>query len=112
LVEVYPDGLVRYTSRFFTEYEGIYEKNIGSAKTQEIITDFKTYRVDTCRDKYDAYVQDLPGIIYTFNFGSKKKRISHAEFGPGFLKSMADKIDKIGIPDKSWTKVGEVKQPR
>ncbi|WP_276134652.1 DUF6438 domain-containing protein [Polluticoccus soli] len=112
LIELYPDGLVRYTSRNFTEYEGVYEKNIGAQKTQEIITDFKNYRVDTCRNNYEAYIQDLPGIIYTFKFGTTEKRITHADFGPGYLKTMADKIDKIGLPDKSWKKTGEVKQPK
>lgn len=112
LIELYPDGLVRYTSRHFTEYEGIFEKNIGAEKTQAIITEFKNYKVDTCRDMYDAYIQDLPGITYTLKFGTIEKRILHAEFGPGFLKTMADKIDKIGLPDKSWKKTGEVKQPK
>ena len=111
LIELYPDGLVRYTSRNFTEYEGIYEKNVGEAKTQEIITDFKNYRVDTCKDKYEAYVQDLPGIIYKFRYGNIEKRIGNAEFGPDFLKTMANKIDKIGLPDNTWKKVGDVKQP-
>lgn len=112
LIELYPDGLVRYTSRYFTEYEGIYEKNVGAAKTQEIITSLKNYKADTCKDKYEAYVQDLPGIIYTLKYGATEKKIRNAEFGPGFLKTVATQIDKIGLPDNTWKKTGEVKQPK
>jgi hypothetical protein len=109
LVELFPDGKVRYTSHSFTEYEGIYEKNMGSAKTQEIIAEFKKLRVDTCKEDYDALIQDLPGLVYHFKFGSKEKKVYNANFGPTYFKTMADKIDQFGLPDKTWKKVGEVK---
>ena len=109
LIELFPDGKVRYTSRSFTEYEGIYEKNVGSAKTLEIIGEFKKLRVDTCSDNYESLIQDLPGLVYYFKFGEKEKRIYNANFGPTYFRVMADKIDQFGLPDNTWKKVGEVK---
>ena len=106
IVEVYKNGLVRYTSRHFTEYEGIYEKNVGTEKTAAVLKKFDEYRVDTCKDEYPQMIADLPGIIYHINYADKKeKSIYQAHFGPSFLKDLADKIDGISKVDDGWKKV-------
>lgn len=106
-IELYPDGLVRYHGQMFTTYEGTYEKNIGTAKTNAIFASFKKYQVDTCREDYNKYIQDLSNINYRFKFGSKEVKILHADFGPAYFKEMATKIDAVGQPDKSWKKTAD-----
>lgn len=106
VVEVYKDGLVRFTSRHFTEYEGMYEKNIGVANATALLKEFDTHRVDTCQDEYPQMIADLPGLIYEIKYaGNKEKRIHQAHFGPVFLKDLADKIDKVSKVDYTWKKV-------
>ena len=92
-VEVYDNGLVRYTGRLFVPDSGVYEKNIGAAKAQQLFSKFKEYRIDTLASNYDMQVADLPGVNYTFNYGGKTKEVSNAHFGPAFLRTLAKEVD-------------------
>jgi hypothetical protein len=94
-VEVYKNGLVRYTGRLFVPDSGIYEKNIGTAKAQELLNRFNEYRVDTLKASYDLQIADLPGINYTFKYDKTTKQVNNGHFGPLFLRSLASEVDEV-----------------
>lgn len=112
-VEVYDNGLVRYTGIHFVSDTGIYEKNIGSAEAAKILNQFSVNRVDTLQNAYKANIADLPGINYVFQYGNTTKQVSRAEFGPTFLRELAGQVDKLvkngpSDPpevDRTWKKV-------
>jgi hypothetical protein len=106
-VEIYNTGLIRYTSRMFTEHEGVYEKNVGAAQTQSLLSQYSQNRIDTCSDRYESYIQDLPGIIYVFKYGKTTKKIMNAEFGPEYLKKLSLKVDELAKVDNTWKKVAD-----
>lgn len=106
-VEVYNTGLVRYTSRMFTEYEGVYEKNVGATHAQSLLSQFSQNRIDTCSERYDSYIQDLPGIIYVFKYGKTTKKIMNAEFGPDYLQKLSKQVDELAKVDNTWKKIAD-----
>jgi len=111
VVEVYKDGMVRYTSVHYTEYEGVYEKNLGAEKTMEVLKQFDEYRVDTCQNEYPQIIADLPGIINYIKYANgNKKHIYQAHFGPDFLKTLARNIDSISQVNTSWKKVKDIEK--
>jgi len=113
-VEIYKDGLVRYTGNLFTD-TGIYEKNIGVGQAQHILDEFTDKRVDTLQKEYRVRISDLPGINYTFKYDGTTKEVRNATFGPLFLRELAAKIDLLvkqhpeDVPkmDNSWRKVSD-----
>lgn len=109
-IEVYNDGLVRYTGRRNVKDSGIYEKNIGEAKAAALLQDFNTYRVDTCKESYQILISDLPGLNYTIQYNGKTKNIRNASFGPNFLKILAKNIDDAIAVDATWKKIPSAKQ--
>ncbi len=110
MVELYSTGLVRYTSRMFTEHEGVFEKNVGAEKTQSLMDQFSKNRVDTCSENYNALIQDLPGIVYTFKYGKTTQKIYNANFGPDYLNKLSKKVDELAQIDNTWKKVAD--QPK
>jgi hypothetical protein len=110
-VEVYSDGLVRYSSQMFTEYEGVYEKNVGAAKAQAVLSLYSKNRVDTCQGDYKNIIPDIPGLVYEFKYGKTTKKIYNAHFGPEFLQTNAGKVDEIAKVDNTWKKVADQKKP-
>lgn len=110
-IEVYKDGLVRYTGIRFTQDSGIYEKNMGAAKAAELLGMFATYRVDTCKENYENIIPDLPGLTYQLRINGKDKTIRNASFGPEFLPFIAKKWDSEIQVDNSWKKISETHKP-
>ena len=94
-VEVYENGLVRYTGMRFVQDSGIYEKNIGAAKAAEVLGSFTKYRVDTLQKEYKSLIADVPGINFTFTYGKTTKDVKNAHFGPMFLKALATEVDEL-----------------
>jgi hypothetical protein len=109
-IELSKDGAVTYTGKRNTKYAGTYVSNIGASKVAAIFKEFETYRVDTCQDTYKMMVADLPGITYEIKMGSKTKKIRNANFGPAFLTSFAEDIDKAVTVDDTWKKTAEPKK--
>lgn len=107
-VEIFRNGIVRYTGRQFTEYTGVYEREIEPKQAQQLMKEFTTYRVDTCKDVYDNMIADLPGLIYDFTISGKEKQIANAHFGPKYLEAMGKKIDAVAKPGIGWKKVGDL----
>ncbi len=107
MVEIYKNGLVRYTGRKFVKYEGVYERNIGSKKAQSLLKEFSKYRVDTCKDMYESNIADMPGLMFQFTINGKNKEIVNGHFGPQFLEELAGKLDKEKAiqPTSTWKKV-------
>lgn len=107
-VELFKNGRLLYTGMRFVKDSGAYEKNIGAAAAQRIFDEFRKYRVDTCSEQYDMPVADLPGIYYTYTINGEERKIVNANFGPAFLKLLAQKMDEIGYTDidhSKWKKV-------
>lgn len=105
-IEINKDGNVTYTAMRFNADSGIYKKNIGTTKAMNVITAFKTYRVDTCREMYENRIPDIPGIIFTIKYSNRTQTIHNAHFGPQFLKTLAEQMDNAGKKsDNSWKKV-------
>ncbi len=74
-------------------------------KAMEMINQFYTYRVDTCKDVYDNRIQDVPGIVFTIQYKDTIKTIRNANFGPRFLPLLAKDMDAIGKKaDDTWVK--------
>ena len=109
MVEIYKNGLVRYTGRQFTEYTGVYERNLGSKKVAPLLKEFASYRVDTCKELYENNIPDLPGLIYNFKIDGKETKIYNAGFGPKYLDYLGMQVDKLVKPTKSWKKVRDLK---
>jgi len=111
-IEVYKEGLVRYTGLLFTD-TGIYEKNIGTAQAQEILNEFNKKRVDTLQKEYRVTISDIPGVNYTFRYGNTVKEVRYANFGPVFLRELAEEVDRLvkespgDIPkmDNTWKRI-------
>ncbi len=106
-VEVYDNGLVRYNGKQFTEYSGIYEKNLGAAQAKAVLNDFAKYRVDTCKNLYENRITDVPGIYFTITINGKQKEIANAHFGPHFFNKLATEVDSFAKVDASWKKVAD-----
>ncbi len=109
-IEVKGDGTATYTAIRFNPDTGVYTKNIGAAKAKEIIDQVKLYRVDTCSNFYENRIQDLPGLIFTIQYRDSTKNIRGANFGPGFLKAIANTLDEAAKKtDDSWKRVDKPK---
>lgn len=93
-IKVDKNGVVTYTGIRFTEDSGVFEKKIGKTKAEEILNHFKNAQVDTCKDRYESRIQDLPGVIMTIQYPSRSKRIINAHFGPPILKGLTNVVDK------------------
>jgi hypothetical protein len=110
-VEVYKTGLVRYTGMRFVQDSGLYEKNIGAAKAQQVLNRFNEYRIDTLKNEYPLLVSDLPGINYTFRYGNVTKKVMNSHYGPWFMKDLAKEVDELvkvdGVLklDRNWKRV-------
>ncbi len=112
-IEIYKDGLVRYTGRRFAKPDGTYEKNVGAETAGKILKEAAGYRVDTCKDAYDMLITDVPGIHIDVQYGSEEKHIRNANFGPDFLKRIALEMDASFKPAEDnttgWKKTAEYK---
>lgn len=103
MIELSAAGMATYTGIRFVEDSGVYTKNIGAAKSMEIINELIKYRVDTCRRFYESRIEDLPGIYYIITYKDSVKKISNANWGPGYFKEIARKMDDIAKkPDATW----------
>ncbi len=107
IIELYKNGLVRYTGRGFVDMMGIYEKQYPQPTVQTVFDAFDEKRVDTTQDVYDLTIADLPGIYYTIEYGSRTKKINNAHFGPVFLRDLANLVDSTIKVDRSWTKISD-----
>ena len=108
MIEINNSGVVTYTAIRFCEDTGVFKKDIGASKAREIIDQFTTYKVDTCKDIYESRIQDVPGMVMTIKYKTTTKIIRDANFGPFFLQRLAEAIDAVGKKtDDTWKKVGD-----
>jgi hypothetical protein len=107
-IEIYSNGLARYSGYFFVIDSGVYEKNIGTATISKLFKQFDTYRVDTCQKNYDQKIADMPGLYYVITYKGKTLQINNAHFGPPFLMDLAKEIDAAIKVDKTWKKTAKV----
>ena len=113
-LEIYSDGLVRYTGIQFTD-TGIYEKNIGAERAKKLLDKFSAKKIDTLQKEYKMNVADLPGLNFTFRYNNTVKEVRNAEFGPVFLREAALEIDQLvkeNIGDRpkmdnTWKKISD-----
>lgn len=107
IVEIANDGIATYSAIRFNDDSGIFKKDIGKAKAQELLNEVNSYQPDTCKDEYDTRVADLPGINLQIKYTNKTKKIMNAKDGPAFLRLLANHIDAAGkkTDNTGWTKV-------
>lgn len=104
-IELNSSGIATYTGIRFVEDSGVYTKNIGTAKSMEIIGQLITYHVDTCRRMYESRITDVPDVYYTITYKDSVKKIFNANWGPIYLREIAQQMDEIGkVHDNSWKK--------
>jgi len=109
-IKVWPNGTVQYFGKSFVPATGLYEKQFDPADVKGLFAGFEQNRVDTCRERYEMRVQDLPGLIIEFSFKGEKKRILNASFGPYFLRQLAENADKLLPVDASWKHLSATEQ--
>jgi hypothetical protein len=107
-LEIFANGKVIYTGRRFAEPQGTWEKMMGEAKVKGILAQAAAYRIDTCQESYRVNISDVPAVNYTYTVDGAERKIANANFGPSFLTTLAEQIDKaIGKPDAGWKKTAE-----
>lgn len=110
-IEVYKDGLIRFTGFNNVADSGVYEKKIDPKKAQVLLKEISDYRVDTLQKSYKVLITDFPGIYYNFKYGKISQQVINAHYGPVFLKSLANEIDELVKTngelklDNSWKKI-------
>jgi len=106
-IEVNKNGIATYTATRFNLDTGVFTKNIGVTKAMGIINQFNIYKVDTCKDRYDSRVPDLPGTILTIKYDSTTKTILDASAGPPILAKLRAMMDSLITKklDDTWQKI-------
>ena len=110
-IKIDRNGLLTYTGYRFVDDTGVYQKNINKAVAIKILDEYSNYRIDTCQELYENRIPDLPQLYYTINYPKKAvKKIYCANWGPKYLTTMADKMDKVGKKTDSigWKRLGNV----
>ena len=102
-VEVKSDGNAGFHGIRFTAHDGVWEKKLSPAACQQLLRKFEVARVDTCADKYEVLVTDLPSVNYVFRYADgSAKNIQDASYGPYFLKMLAQEVDALVQVDDTW----------
>ncbi len=102
------NGMVEYNGTRNTEPLGVYQKNIGTAKAQNLLGRFMAYRADTCSATYHSRVADLPGLSFTLTQNGKQQLIGNANVGPRFLVELSESMDSLVNVDNTWKKIRDV----
>lgn len=102
-IEVFENGLLRYTGKDFVEKKGVFEKKISAAEAIGFLKDFNTLKPDTLHHMYETRIADLPGIYYFINYPDSVKRVMNADAGPRILIDWAKKFDEFAKIDDTWT---------
>lgn len=108
-IEVFKNGLLRYTGKQYVPNIGVFEKTISSNKTQDFLNNFNTLQPDTLHYQYETLVADLPGFYFFISYPDSVKKVINADSGPYILKEWALQFDEFATADSSWKKVSEVK---
>ncbi len=104
IIELNKNGSVIYTAYRNTADSGVFEKNIGEKRADEIFNQAVTTKIDTCRNEYIMRVTDLPGLIFTIKYADSTKIINNANFGPAVLRELSETLDGITGKkvDETW----------
>jgi hypothetical protein len=107
-IEINKNGTVTYTGRSSVQDTGVFTKKISEKKAAEVLETFSRYRVDTCKELYENRIPDLSGINYEIKYPDKLKKIYCANWGPAFLKQLAQTVDSAGnkTDNAGWKKIG------
>lgn len=104
-ITINSSGLAEYSGIRNTTPLGLYQKNIGTARAQEMLRQFMENRADTCSTLYTARIADIPGLYYTLVINGKTKMINNAHFGPRYLVDLSEEMDELGKVDNTWKKI-------
>ncbi|MEI8279819.1 MAG: DUF6438 domain-containing protein [Bacteroidota bacterium] len=110
-IELHANGKVIYTGRQFVKHMGVYEKNIGKKTIAKLFAAFSKYQIDTCQNEYSSNLMDGAGMYYIIDYGSNKKEIQKAHFGPAKLEELAQLIDKTIQVNNKWKKTASIEAP-
>ncbi len=102
-LELYDNGMARYSGYRFTDHQGVYEIGIGQMQANNLLTKLAAYRPDTCQSDYEVLISDIPGVNYRIEFSNQEvKEIRNGHFGPAFLVEFAKSLDDVLQVDDSW----------
>jgi len=104
-IEIFDNGLIRYTGKQFVDKPGTYEKQVNSQETMKIINEVASYRPDTCADNYHPMLTDVPHMHFFISYKDGVKKIVNADAGPYFFKELAKMFDEYKNIDNSWKKI-------
>ncbi len=93
--ELNRSGLATYTGIAFIPDSGTYTKNLGSAFAKKMLDMFGSFRLDTCKDRYENRVVDAPGLEVVVHYGSKTKTIDNAHYGPVIVRRVGIIMDSV-----------------
>ncbi|MCC6186927.1 MAG: hypothetical protein IT256_07230 [Chitinophagaceae bacterium] len=103
-IEVFENGLIRYTGKDFVAKIGNYEKMIPAVNAIGFLKEFNTLQPDTLHYMYETKIADLPGIYYFITYPDSVKRVINADAGPRILRDWALKFDSLSKVDDIWVK--------
>lgn len=110
-IEIFENGLIRYTGKAFVPDLGTFEKMTAPGDAINVFREFDGYQPDTCNYRYESRIADLPGIHYFISYQDSVKHIINAQDGPEFLREMAKVFDRYGKVDKTWKQTAQHKDP-
>ena len=101
------NGMAEYSGKRNADPMGVYQKNVGAAKAQELMKAFMDFRADTCSARYTSRIADMPGLNFTLTINGRQKTIDNANFGPPYFLELSDDMDALGKVDATWKKISD-----
>jgi hypothetical protein len=95
-IELDRTGTVTYTGKRFTPDTGVFTRTIPVTEANRILKIAETYRMDTCKDRYQVRIPDIQAFSYQIAYKNSEKKILNATFGPTYLKELAAELENVG----------------
>lgn len=105
IMEIYPNGYVKFDGRNFVEKEGVFEKSISESEVERLINAFKKADFFDFEDEYTTNISDLPTVFTTFNYDGKSKKIENYHGAPDELKALEKSLREIAMSQEGWSKI-------
>ena len=107
-ISITSDGMLTYEGKRFTETLGTYTKQATDKK--QVATLFQSlvkYQVDTCSEKYEKQISDLPSTNFIFVVNGKEQKVTNAIFGPKFFHDIVEQVNELAKVDDTWKKIAD-----
>jgi Domain of unknown function (DUF6438)/Ankyrin repeats (many copies) len=103
-VEIFEDGLVKYTGTQFVQVIGERRGVIPREAVEKLVADFLRIDYFSLSDSYETYrdpkgrvwvISDLPTTYTSLRIGNRKKTVKDYAFAPDSLRELEWEIDRI-----------------